>query len=109
MNARQADLLAQLAEVPVLIWGARMTGLGLVRLCRTHGIAVHGFIDSDPAFAGQRIAGLLCHPPAELPALRTRHPGLKIVVAASTKEAEINRQLLGYGFPADSFINYSGY
>lgn len=109
MNARQADLLAQLADVPVLIWGARMTGLGLVRLCRTHGIAVLGFIDSDPAFAGQRIAGLPCHPPAELPALRAQHPGLKIVVAASTKEAEINRQLLGYGFPADSFINYSGY
>lgn len=109
MNARQAELLAQLADTPVLIWGARMTGLGLLRLCRTHGVAVEGFIDSDPAFADQRIAGLPCHPPVELPALRTQYPGLKIIVAASTKEDEINRQLLAYGFPADGFINYSRY
>lgn len=109
MNARQAELLAQLADAPIMIWGARMTGLGLVRLCRTHGVAIRGFIDSDPAFSGQRIAGLPCHQPTELPALRAQHPGLKIVVAASTKEDEINRLLLAHGFPADNFINYSRY
>ena len=109
MTPRQAELLAQLSGPPILIWGARMTGLGLVRYCRTHGVEVQGFIDSDPAFAGKRIAGLPCHPPAALPELRSQNPGLKIVVAASTKEEEINRLLLQCGFAPDSFINYSRY
>lgn len=109
MRPRHAELLAQLSGPPILIWGARMTGLGLVRHCRTYGIETQGFIDSDPAFSGKRIAGLPCLPPAALPEMRARHPGLKIVVAASTKEAEINRLLLQYGFSPDSFINYSRY
>lgn len=109
MNPRQTELLAQLSGLPILIWGARMTGLGLVRYCRTHGIEVRGLIDSDPAFSGKRIAGLPCHPPTALAELRAQHPGLKIVVAASTKEEEINQLLLQYGFSPDSFINYSRY
>lgn len=107
MNTRQAELIAQLSGSPILIWGARMTGLGLVRLSRTHGIEVLGFVDSDPAFSGKRIAGLPCNPPSALAAMRMRHPGLKIVVAASTKEKEINQQLLQFGFSTDDFINYS--
>lgn len=109
MNSRQAELLSQLSGVPVLIWGARMTGLGLIRLCRTHGIDVIGFIDSDPAFSGKLIAGLPCHLPATLPEIRARHPILKIVVAASTKESEINQLLLQHGFLASEYINYSSY
>jgi len=109
MNSRQAELLEQLSGVPVLIWGARMTGLGLVRLCRTHGIEIQGFIDSDPAFSGKRIAGLPCHPPSALPEIHARHPMLKIVVAASTKEQEINQLLLQFGLSSNNFINYSSY
>lgn len=109
MNPRQAELLRQLTGAPVLIWGARMTGLGLVRLCRTHGIEIQGFIDSDPAFSGKRIAGLPCHPPTALPEIHSQHPSLKIVVAASTKEQEINQLLLQYGVSANNFINYSRY
>lgn len=109
MNPRQAELLGQLSGVPVMIWGARMTGLGLVRLCRTHGINVIGFIDSDPAFSGKLIAGLPCHPPATLPEIHTRHPILKIVVAASTKESEINQLLVQHGFSTADYINYSHY
>lgn len=92
-----------------MIWGARMTGLGLVRLCRTNGIKVDGFIDYDPAFAGKKIAGLTCHPPTALPELWAQQPELKIVVAASTKEQEINKILLSLGFSPQCFINYSNY
>jgi MoaA/NifB/PqqE/SkfB family radical SAM enzyme len=109
MTAHLSVLLSQLTGGPILIWGARMTGLGLVRLCRTHGIQVDGFIDSDPAFAGKQIAGLTCHLPAALPALRAEQPELKIVVAASTKEQEINETLLNLGFSPQNFINYSNY
>lgn len=109
MTPRLGQLLARLADAPVLIWGARMTGLGLVRLCETHQIDVRGFIDSDPSFAGKRVAGLDCQLPTALPALRQQHPGMKVVVAASTKEGEINRILLDLGFAPAEFINYSGY
>lgn len=109
MTAHLTALLSRLAGGPILIWGARMTGLGLVRLCRTHGIQVNGFIDSDPAFTGKQIAGLTCHLPAALPALRALQPDLKIIVAASTKEQEINEILLSLGFPPQQFINYSNY
>lgn len=109
MNARQAELLTQLSGAPILIWGARMTGLGLVRLCRTHHIAIQGFIDSDPAFAGKTVAGLPCHSPTNLGDLRRQWPGLKVIVAASTKEAEINAVLRQAGFERDEYINYSSY
>lgn len=105
----QAELIHSLQDHSILIWGARMTGLGLVRFCRAHGISVKGFIDSDPAFAGKKVSGLPCHPPSELPALRAQNPDLKIIVAASTKEEEINQILLSQGFEKDQFLNYSTY
>ncbi|MCP5269308.1 MAG: hypothetical protein H6943_09750 [Zoogloeaceae bacterium] len=86
-----------------------MTGLGLIRFCRTHNIAILGFVDSDPAFSGKQIAGLPCHHPSVLPDLRMRDPGLKIIVAASTKEEEINSKLLEFGFSSSDFISYSRY
>lgn len=109
MTSHLGELISHLTGVPILIWGARMTGLGLVRLCRTHGIRVQGFIDSDPAFAGKQIAGLICHRPADLPQLRAQQPDLRIIVAASTKEEEINERLLTLGFSPQHFINYSNY
>ena len=109
MSRGLEQLVASLRGSPVLIWGARMTGLGLVRFCRTHGLEVQGFIDSDPSFAGKRISGLPCHPPAELPAIRAAAPDLKIIVAASTKEKEIGQILLDLGFGPEQFINYSAY
>lgn len=102
-------LLTQLGAAPILIWGARMTGLGLVRLCRVHGINLLGFIDSDPAFSGQSVSGLPCQLPDALPGLRDKFPELKVVIAASTKEGEIKQLLLSLGFPADRCINYSSY
>lgn len=109
MSTLRANLVSRLSGTPILIWGARMTGLGLLRLCQMHDIEVRGFIDSEPAFAGKRIAGLPCFLPSELATLRLQFPKLKIVVAASTKEEQINWQLLQFGFSADSFINYSNY
>ncbi len=109
MNNRLEKFVASLKGSPVFIWGARMTGLGLVRFCRNHDLEVQGFIDSDPSFAGKQISGLPCHSPAELPSIRTATPDLKIIVAASTKEKEIDQILLTQGFTADQFVNYSEY
>lgn len=109
MNARLRALIDTLQGHSVLIWGARMTGLGFVRFCRSHQLAVQGFIDSDPAFAHQTLSGLPCLPPAELPALRERLPRLKVIIAASTKEVEIRQALYALGFADHELINYSDY
>lgn len=109
MNAQLRALIDTLQGHVVLIWGARMTGLGLVRFCRSHQLDVYGFIDSDPAFANQTISGLPCHPPAALPGLCASEPRLKVIVAASTKEAEISQALQALGFAASDIINYSAY
>ncbi len=109
MNQKSRQLLDQLENAPVVIWGARMTGLGLVRLCRTNGIQVIGFIDSDPAFIGKLISGVTCHPPAHLRHLASNYPGLKVVVAASTKGREIILQLIDEGFPPNAYIDYAEY
>lgn len=115
MTGKLDALRHWLSGAPILIWGARMTGLGLVRFCRNHPnhpnhpIQLLGFIDSDPAFEGKTVAGLTCHLPSKLPDLLRQHPGLRVMVAASTKEQEINQQLLQAGFPASSFLNYSDY
>lgn len=109
MKSQLEQWIQALGSGPLLIWGARMTGLGLVRFCRTHGLEVQGFIDSDPALANKRIAGLPCHTPGALPAILAANPGLKIIVAASTKEQAINEQLLGLGVTRDHFFNYSDY
>jgi wyosine [tRNA(Phe)-imidazoG37] synthetase (radical SAM superfamily) len=109
MKAKAHQLLTHLSDTPILIWGARMTGLGLVRWCRSHDISILGFIDSDPAFNGKTLSGLPCHPPTEIPHLLASHPGLRVIVAASTKEIEINALLLNAGFPQDGFVNYSTY
>lgn len=109
MSGRLEQLVASLKGSPVLIWGARMTGLGLVRFCRTHGLEVLGFIDSDSSFAGKRFSGLPCYLPGELAAISAAAANLKIIVAASTKEKEINQILLDLGFGPEHFINYSAY
>lgn len=109
MNAKLQQLLDQLKAAPVLIWGARMTGLGVVRLCRTHEIRVMGFIDSDPAFEKKEISGVTCHLPSDLNQLMTEHPNVKIVVAASTKDREIIKYLEDIEFAAKNIINYADY
>jgi organic radical activating enzyme len=86
-----------------------MTGLGLVRLCRKNQLDVIGFIDSDPSFSGKVIAGLPCQLPTELSAIKAQNPTLKVIVAASTKEQEINQILFDLGFAAEQVLNYSHY
>ena len=109
MSSRLGQLVNSLKSSPVLIWGARMTGLGLIRFCRTHGLEVRAFIDSDPAFTGKTIGGLPCHSPAEMPAILATMPDLKIIVAASTKEKEINQMLEKLGIGTGQYVNYSSY
>jgi len=42
-------LLKILDDRPILIWGARMTGIGFLRFAKKHNLNAIGFVDSDPS------------------------------------------------------------
>lgn len=77
----------------VFIWGARMTGLGALRVLDSKDISVAGFIDSDSAFVGKEVRGLPVHQPSNLLGALTKAKKPAILVAVSLKEEEILNQL----------------
>jgi len=75
-------LLKELGNRPIVIWGARITGIGFLRFAQKHNLNVIGFVDSDPSFKGTSIYGF----PVLLPESLNNE---LVVVAVSTKEDEI--------------------
>lgn len=115
MKSHQADfsrqaLLDRLKYRSVVIWGARMTGMGFVRFLQSAGHApALAFIDSDPALHGKRINGVDVYPPAELNRLKSAHENLLVVISVSLKEHEIIRNLRQIGFDEPAWLVYSEY
>ena len=68
------SLKHEIGNRPIVIWGARMTGLGLVRFAKAEQINVLGFIDSDSALIGRKINGILVHKPNDLTKLEKKNP-----------------------------------
>ncbi len=83
----------------MVIWGARMTGLGLMSKLIKMGSAsrVECFIDSDPAFNGRRLFGRPVLTPAAYfgsgTGLQNNRRDITVVIAVALKEAEIRRAL----------------
>ncbi|MBI5920056.1 MAG: hypothetical protein HY847_00245 [Betaproteobacteria bacterium] len=105
----RARLISDIGDREVVIWGARMTGIGFARFAKAQGIRTRAFIDSDPALRGKTVSGIRIYPPdylAELVATGTR---FVVVLAVSIKEDEIISSLTGYGLSADDLIVYSKY
>jgi MoaA/NifB/PqqE/SkfB family radical SAM enzyme len=87
------NLLDRLLNKKVLIWGARMTGIGALRQLKTKNINVIGFIDSDLAFDNKFVHGLPVLNNSSLVDVISKNYDLAIVVAVSLKEDEITHQL----------------
>ena len=87
------NLFENLLDKKVLIWGARMTGIGALRQLKTKYINVIGFIDSDPAFDDKLVHGLPVFNKNSLEDIISKNYNLAIVVAVSLKEDEITYQL----------------
>jgi FlaA1/EpsC-like NDP-sugar epimerase len=47
----------------IVIWGARMTGIGALRQLKEKKIKVLNFLDSDPSLVGNLVHGLKVHHP----------------------------------------------
>ncbi len=103
------NILAVLDKRPIVIWGARMTGIGFLRFAKKHNLNVIGFIDSDLALAGTNIYNLPVKQPSSLLSLKSQYKNLIVVVAVSIKEDEIIDSLNKIGMSAEDYINYKNF
>ena len=64
--SKRDQILKSLEGKKIIIWGARMTGLGALRKLKEKGLNVHCFIDSDTAFVSKKSYGYNVFNPSEL-------------------------------------------
>lgn len=89
----RSELFNYLSSKNVIIWGARMTGIGALRQLKDRDIKVINFVDSDPAFKNKTVHGLNVLNPKDLKKLSFEIKNLVILLAVSIKEDEIKKQL----------------
>jgi MoaA/NifB/PqqE/SkfB family radical SAM enzyme len=109
MTPKIETLLNALGNRPILVWGARMTGIGFFRFTQKHGKQVIGFVDSDRSLVGKATHGAPIYPLSELGALREQFKDLIVVVAVSLKEDEIVKALGEFGLDAKDYLRYSDF
>jgi MoaA/NifB/PqqE/SkfB family radical SAM enzyme len=83
------NLLNTLQNYPIVIWGARMTGIGFLRFARSNNLNVIAFIDSDPSLSNKIINSIPVYQSSQIALLKQQYPNLIVVIAASVKEDEI--------------------
>ena len=93
MKFNKDNLLTNLKDKTVVIWGARMTGIGFLRFANKHNLNVIGFVDADPAYVGKEVINQMVYKPDKITAFKKQYDDLKVVVCASTKEDEIVNRL----------------
>lgn len=83
-------LISDYEGYDLIIWGARMTGLGAIRFLRHHGKSAVCFVDSDPAFKDRYVASLPVLKPTQLKQKISENNWKPlIVIAVALKEIEI--------------------
>jgi len=86
------ELFNFISNKEVIIWGARMTGIGALRQLKKKNIKVINFVDSDLAFVGKHVHGIEVHHPNKLTKIFDLHKKAVILVAVSLKEEDILNQ-----------------
>ena len=107
MKSKEQKIVASLSNRPVLIWGARMTGIGLLRFTKKHKLNVIGFVDGDPSLIGRKIENFQINKPDIIPSLKAEHDNLVVVIAVALKEDEIIKSLSEMGISKKDCVNYS--
>ena len=90
----------------VLIWGARMTGIGALRQLKNNNIDILGFVDSDKAFDNKYSQGLKVYSPIELKNILHDRKDVVILVAVALKEDEILSQLKKLDIPEIPILSF---
>ncbi|MCR4376857.1 MAG: radical SAM protein [Rhodospirillales bacterium] len=109
MVKSKQSLIELLHGRPIVIWGARMTGMGFLRFSKANDLNVVSFVDSDPAFDQKMVNGISVQNPDALRDIKGSAPNLVIVIAVSIKEEEIIKSLKEMMFSSEDFVLYSDY
>ena len=109
MKEREKHFIENINKRPILVWGARMTGMGLLRFSKKYDLNVIGFVDGDPSLTGRSIGDFKINKPDVIPSLKKKYNNLLVVVAVALKEDEIIKSLSGMGISGKDYINYSEY
>jgi MoaA/NifB/PqqE/SkfB family radical SAM enzyme len=109
LSSKKNNLIKFLKGKPIIIWGARMTGMGFLRFSTSNDLTVINFVDSDPSLLGKEINHTEVRSPEDLDLLKKLNPELVIIVAVSLKEDEIVKSLQNMGFNLNDYILYSDY
>ncbi len=102
----RGEIFKFISNKKILIWGARMTGIGAMRQFKKNNITILGFIDSDPAFNGRYSQGLKVYNPNELGNIIDDREDVVIVVAVALKENEILGQLVKLNIPKIPVLSF---
>ena len=94
MSYNREKIINSLTDKNVMIWGARMTGIGALRHLIKKKIKVLNFIDSDDALVGKFVHEIKVYHPNQLHELINNHKNVIILIAVSLKESEILRMIL---------------
>lgn len=109
-HSLKASLIETLKDREVIIWGARMTGIGLSRFMKINNLPNPlGFVDSDPALQGKILNSVKILSPDKLKEFKIKHPTLLIVIAVALKEEDIINNINTLEFGEEDFIVYSAY
>ena len=100
------EILKLILNKKVLIWGARMTGIGALRKLKEKNIDVLGFVDSDKAFNEKYSQGLKVYSPNELKNILIEREDVVILVAVALKENEILSQLTKLEIPKIPVLSF---
>lgn len=109
MKSTEDNLLKTINQRPILIWGARMTGIGFLRFAKKHSLNVICFVDSDISFAKKKINNLSINTPEIIPSLKSRYKNLAVVIAVSIKEDEVINSFKEFGMSDRDYIRYSDF
>tara|TARA_B100001996_G_scaffold382631_1_gene375003 strand:+ start:1795 stop:3114 length:1320 start_codon:yes stop_codon:yes gene_type:complete len=100
------EIFKFISNKKVLIWGARMTGIGAMRQLKDKKVNILGFVDSDKAFDGQYSQGLKIYNPKELKNILNDRKDVVILVAVALKEEEILNQLDKLNIPEVPVLSF---
>ena len=91
----------------IIIWGARMTGLGALRFLKKNGKNPVCFVDSDPAFNGIIVGGLPVFSPSQLnDVIVSNEWSPFILISVSIKEIEVLKVLKDYGLDQFQYSSF---
>ena len=86
------ELFNFISDKKIIIWGARMTGIGALRQLKEKNIEVLNFIDSDLSLVGKLVHDFEVYHPNDIKKILDKHENVVILVAVSLKEEEILKQ-----------------